>query len=329
MLNDKEFQAFQEGIFKDYFVKYIMFKRGQGEKVTHSTLIRLKSLNQELTLACDSLEISHEVAEFILREREKESPATRGLRVSDFRQFSAFLRSLGIGSYEIPRKYMKKVYVPFRPYIFSEAELGSITLAADQLPQGRRPHTHCLVYPVIIRILIGTGMRIGEVLSLKIQDVDMANQLLIVYKSKNNVSRYVPMSESLSATVGKYLSKLQHRHESRQYLFISPYTGTGYSYHAMRYMFKKIYSIAEIRTPQGRMPRIHDVRHSFCTASLNRMLESGMNLYTAVPILAAYVGHVNLSDTERYIHLTEHGYSDFIKKESRLRSLIPEVCDEN
>src|SRR5699024_4852760 len=201
MLNDKEFQAFQEGIFKGYFEKYIMFKRGKGEKVTHSTLIRLKSLNKELTLASDSLEISHKVAEYILRERAQASTSSRRLRVSDFRQFSAFLRSLGIGSYEIPRKYMKKVYVPFRPYIFSEAELDSITMAADQLSQGRRSNTHCLVYPVIIRILIGTGMRIGEVLSLKIKDVDMANQLLIVYKSKNNVSRYVPMSESLSATV--------------------------------------------------------------------------------------------------------------------------------
>jgi integrase/recombinase XerD len=329
MLNDKEFRAFQEGTFKEYFEKYIMFKRGKGEKVTRSTLIRLKSLNQELTLVCDSLKISHEVAEFILRERETESPASRGLRISDFRQFSAFLRSTGIDSCEIPRKYMKKVYVPFRPYIFSEAELGSITMTADQLEQGKRSHTHCLVYPVIIRILIGTGMRIGEVLSLKIQDVDMANRQLIVYKSKNNVSRYVPMSESLSAVVGKYLSKIQHGHEQQQHLFISPYTGTGYSYDAMKYMFKKIYSAAGIRTSRGRLPRIHDVRHSFCTASLNRMLESGMNFYTAVPILAAYVGHVNLTDTERYIHLTEHGYSDFIQKESRLRSLIPEVCDEN
>lgn len=157
----------------------------------------------------------------------------------------------------------------------------------------------------------------------------MHNQVLIVYQSKNNVSRYVPMSESLSATVGKYLSKIQRSHLPQQHLFISPYTGTGYSYDAMKYMFKKIFSTAGIRTPQGRLPRIHDVRHTFCTASLNRMLESGMNLYTAVPILAAYVGHVNLSDTERYIHLTEHGYSDFIKKESRLKSLIPEVCDEN
>ena len=87
---------------------------------------------------------------------------------------------------------MKKVYSPFRPYIFSGAELGSITMAADQLAQGRRTNTHCLVYPVIIRILIGTGMRIEEALSLRIKDVDMTNQLLIVYKSKNNVSSCRP-----------------------------------------------------------------------------------------------------------------------------------------
>lgn len=269
------------------------------------------------------------MAEFILRERENESPSTRNLRISDFRQFSSFLRSLGVDSYEIPRKYTKNIYVPFRPYIFSKTELVAITTAADQLPQGVRSQTHCLVYPIIIRILIGTGMRIGEVLSLKIQDVDMVNRLFIVYKSKNNVSRYVPMSESLSSAVGKYLSKIQHHNEPQEYLFVSPYTGTGYSYDGMKYMFQKIYSATGVRTSQGRLPRIHDLRHSFCTASLNRMLDSGMNLYTAVPILAAYIGHVNLIDTERYIHLTEHGYDDFIRKETHLRSLIPEVCDEN
>lgn len=52
MLNDKEFRVFDDGIFKEYFGKYILFKRGKGEKVARSTLIRLKSLNRELTLSC-------------------------------------------------------------------------------------------------------------------------------------------------------------------------------------------------------------------------------------------------------------------------------------
>jgi integrase len=87
-----------------------------------------------------------------------------------------------------------------------------------------------------------------------------------------------------------------------------------------------MYGIAGVRTAGGGRPRIHDIRHSFCTKSLERMLEAGMDLYTALPILSAYVGHVNLVDTERYIHFTEQHYDGFIQKEMRLARLVPEVA---
>jgi integrase len=281
MINDKEFTAFQNGIFKPYFEKYIEFKRGKGEKVSHSTLIRLKTLNNTLCSHCSTLEISRKTAETILAEKDYETPAARGLRISDLRQFSAFLRFQGINSYEVPAKYMKKVYVPFRPYIFSDNELASITDAADNLEPGQRTQAHRLVYPVIVRILIGTGMRIGEVISLKVKDIDTKNDLITVFESKNNVSRYVPMSESLALIVRQYVTSFRHKDKPEHFLFVSPYTENGYSYSAMRYMFRKIYDTAGIRTPQGRFPRIHDVRHTFCTMSLERMLSAGISLYTA------------------------------------------------
>lgn len=325
MINNNEFTAFQIGIFKPYFEKYIEFKRGKSEKVSHSTLIRLKSLNDALCSYCSTLEINRKTAETILAEKEHEAPSTRGLRISDLRQFSAFLRFQGINSYEVPAKYMKKAYVAFRPCIFSEGELASITNTADSLEPGQRTQSHRLVYPVIVRILIGTGMRIGEVISLKVKDIDTTNDLIIVFESKNNISRYVPMSESLALIVKQYMSSFLHKDKPEQFLFVSPYIGTGYSYTAMKYMFRKIYDAADIRTPKGRRPRIHDIRHTFCTMSLDKMLSAGINLYTAVPILAAYVGHVNLTNTEYYIHLTMHGYESFIQSESILKSLIPEV----
>ena len=136
------------------------------------------------------------------------------------------------------------------------------------------------------------------------------------------------MSTSLSAVVKQYLTDIPHNNQPQQFLFISPYTGDCYSYSAMKYMFKRLYTLSGARTPQGKLPRIHDIRHTFCTMSLNKMLASGMSLYVAVPVLAAYVGHVNLCDTERYIHLSEHGYDDFIQKERSLKSLIPEVVGD-
>lgn len=326
MLNDKEFAGFHDGIFKVYFEKYIEFKRGKGEKVGHSTLIRLKSLNNELNRYCPTLEINSDAAELILREKPAENPASRALRVSDLRQFSSFLKGHGINVFHIPPKYTKQFHSPFRPYIFSEGELRVLTDIADKYELKSHGRKHYPVYPIIIRILIGTGMRIGELLTLRVQDVDMRSKLLSVHCAKNNVSRYIPMSVSLAFVIDRYLADVPHRNQPEQYLFVSPYTDTGYSYDAMKYMFKKLYALAGITTPQGKLPRIHDVRHTFCTISLNKMLASGTNLYVAVPILAAYVGHVNLIDTERYIHLTEYGFDDFIQKESGLQSLIPGVA---
>jgi len=326
MISDKEFSGFHDGIFKAYFEQYIEFKRGKGEKVVHSTLTRLKTLNNDLSRYCPLLEINSDAVEAILREKDGEHSASRALRISDLRQFSSFLRGHGINSYQVPLKYAKRVHNSFRPYIFSQSELHAITDAVDKYEsKAKRKKNPINVYPVIIRILIGTGMRIGEVLSLRVQDIDITSMSFTVLCAKNNVSRYVPMSPSLAVVVERYLNDIPHRNKPEQPLFISHYTSDSYSYSAVKYMLKKFYAMVGVRTPQGRLPRIHDVRHTFCTMSLERMLSSGLSLYVAVPILAAYVGHVNLVDTEKYIHLTEHSYDEFIGKQNGLRTLIPEV----
>ena len=192
MLCDKEFAGFHDGIFKKQFEWFIEFKRGKGEKVAHSTLIRLKTLNNVLIQYCPTLEISRTVAETILCEKAGEHPATRALRVSDLRQFSSFLSGQGINSYQIPVKYTKQAHTPFRPYIFSEQELYAVTDVADKYELKPRRKKQVSHYPVIVRILIGTGLRIGELLSLCVQDVDTQNNVLSIHRAKNNVSRYVP-----------------------------------------------------------------------------------------------------------------------------------------
>jgi hypothetical protein len=59
------------------------------------------------------------------------------------------------------------------------------------------------------------------------------------------------------------------------------------------------------------------------------MLALGMDIYTAIPILAAYVGHVNLSGTERYIHFTSEGHARFVESELSLEWIIPEVASND
>lgn len=326
MINDKEFLKFEEGFFKPYFAKFIEFKRGKGEKVAQSTMIRLRKLNNSLN--CYNVShISEQMVEELLAPRGGLSESERQYMTSSLRQFCSFLTLLGIDAAIVPPKYMRAARSEFRPYIFSDNELHRLASAADALPPARRSSVHQQVYPVLVRLLIGTGMRIGEVLALTRADVDPSNGVINVINGKNGVSRYIPVADSLKKILHDYAETIDMA-EGNKPFFTSSYTGEHLTYSAMKYMFPKMFRAAGIYMADGKTPNIHSIRHTFCTRSLEKMLESGMDVYTAVPILAAYVGHVNYMDTEKYIHFTEQGHEDFLQKESSLGSLFPEVSNE-
>ena len=326
MINDKEFLKFEEGFFKPYFAKFIEFKRGKGEKVAQSTMIRLRKLNNSLN--CYNVShISEQMVEELLAPRGGLSESERQYMTSSLRQFCSFLTLLGIDAAIVPPKYMRAARSEFRPYIFSDNELHRLASAADALPPARRSSVHQQVYPVLVRLLIGTGMRIGEVLALTRADVDPSNGVINVINGKNGVSRYIPVADSLKKILHDYAETIDMA-EGNKPFFTSSYTGEHLTYSAMKYMFPKMFRAAGIYMADGKTPNIHSIRHTFCTRSLEKMLESGMDVYTAVPILAAYVGHVNYMDTEKYIHFTERGHKDFIEKEASLGSVFPEVIDE-
>lgn len=326
MINDKEFLKFEEGFFKPYFEKFIEFKRGKGEKVSKSTLMRLRKLNNSLN-NYHTDRITEQMVLDVLAPRDGLSEIERQYMTSNLRQFCSFLILLGIDAAVVPAKYMRAARSEFRPYIFSSEELRRLADAADSLPPARRSKAHQQIYPVLVRVLIGTGMRIGEVLALTRGDVDPINGVIKVINGKNGVSRYIPVSDSLKKVVRDYSETIDMSDEDKPF-FTSTYTGSHLTYDAMKYMFPKIFKAADIYMADGKTPNIHSIRHTFCTRSLEKMLHSGMNIYTAIPILAAYVGHVNYIDTEKYIHFTEQGYEDFIKQESSLGSIFPEVTSE-
>ncbi|SHK54691.1 tyrosine-type recombinase/integrase [Hespellia stercorisuis] len=326
MISDKEFLKFEEGFFKPYFEKFIEFKRGKGEKVANSTLIRLRKLNNSLN-RYQTHHVSEQMIQELLAPHDELSEIERQYMTSSLRQFCSFLVLFGVDAAVVPSKYMRTVRCEFRPYIFSDEELQRLVNAADTLPPARRSKVHQQIYPILVRILIGTGMRIGEVLALTREDVDLSNGVIKVINGKNGVSRYIPVSNSLKMVLSRYAKTIDMADDDKPF-FTSSYTGSHLTYDAMKYMFPKMFRTANIYMVDGKTPNIHSIRHTFCTKSLEKMLNSGMNIYTAIPILAAYVGHVNYMDTEKYIHFTEQGHNDFVKQESFLGNLFPEVANE-
>ena len=78
------------------------------------------------------------------------------------------------------------------------------------------------------------------------------------------------------------------------------YTGTGLSDG-----IGKLLRLTDIRKPDGRLPRVHDFRHSFAVNALLRWYRAGIEVGTRLPGLAAYMGHVSIASTEYYLHLIE------------------------
>jgi|LGVF01.2.fsa_nt_gb integrase len=326
MINDKEFLQFKNGPFKDYFEKFIEYKRGKSEKVSRSTIINLRSLNNKLC-QYSTLKITAQMIEEILSPESFASRDTRGKAISLLRQFCQFMGILGISCEAVGRNYATPPQSQFKPYIFSAKEILKLLHVADHLTKSRRCSNHLRVYPVMLRILIGTGMRIGEVLQLKNSDVNISEGVIKVINGKNGVSRFIPVSDSLLDVLKIYFENNDDT-PSEEPFFVSPYTSSYYSYSAAKYMFQKICAIADIRREDRRLPTIHSLRHTFCTRSLEQMIASGMNEYSAVPILAAYMGHVNLVDTEKYIHFTEIAHARFISDEMFMAGIVPEVSYE-
>jgi integrase len=135
----------------------------------------------------------------------------------------------------------------------------------------------------IATIALHTGMRLGEILNLRWDDIDFTSGHLIIRDSKNGESRHVPMD----STVIKMLSGYIHT-SGASYVFPS---ATGGRLSTIQTAFENARARAE-------MPDLHfhDLRHTF--ASLFMM--NGGDLY----VLKGLLGHKSITMTQRYAHLS-------------------------
>ncbi len=327
-IEDGILEQYEEGFFKPYLIKFIQMKRAKGDKVRPSTLYRLKYINNTLYELNTSV-ITKAIVDHLLFSKLDNDGYVSAEIVGLVRGFTEFMSLFFDETFVVPHKYVRQVKKTFHPYIFSADELTRLVEAADHYGENNsylHKKLEIFPYPFIIRILLGTGMRISEVLALNVNDLDLEAGILKATNSKNGISRLIPLSSTLLNTMKYYCTQITH-HDTDP-LFPSPFTGDHYSYEGMVWFFKKIRAVAGIYEKNGRRATLHSFRHTFCTRSLNRMISSGMNFYTALPILSAYVGHINTLDTQKYIHLTEVSFEDFLAQESSLSSLVPEVEDD-
>ncbi len=316
--------------FKQIISDFLSFKRASGLKYGYRYELLLHWINNKLQeYSVEEPILSKEIVEKLCEKKGNESLASQKDRISILRNFSQYMNARGYTAFVPPKGFGPSCKSVFRPYIFTKHEIKSIIHYADNLKPIKRYPEYQFVYPVLLRMIYSCGLRISEALHLKVEDVDITTGVIHVLHGKGNIARDCPMHKSLTEACKKYVELRKLTNLSR-FFFEAP-DGSIYYDKSIRGTIRNLYKKAGVSILEnGRLPRIHDLRHTFSVHSLEQAEEKGLDIQTVMPVLSAYLGHTNILDTEKYITLSETSYARFVRQESaQLESLIPEVCHEN
>lgn len=176
--------------------------------------------------------------------------------------------------WEIPRP--KKPFI--LPNVLGEKEITRLFNAVTNLK-----------HKAILFTAYSAGLRVSEVVNMKVQDVSSDRMQIKIVAAKGKKDRYVGLSPVLLDVLRSYLRNAKPR--PLTYLFESEIPGESYSSRSAQKVFQRAREKAGIRKDIS----FHSLRHSFAT----HLLEKGIDIRFIKDIL----GHFSIKTTERYTHV--------------------------
>ena len=155
----------------------------------------------------------------------------------------------------------------------------------------------------IIEVLYGTGIRVSELIELKLSNIFFKENILKV-TGKGNKERFVPLGKIAIIEIKKYLSnrdKLKINSKFTDILFLN-----RYGRQLTRSMIFKVINDSSKNAEIDKKISPHTLRHSYAT----HLLKNGADLRTIQLIL----GHESITTTEIYTHLDTFHLEDVLKK---------------
>ena len=140
----------------------------------------------------------------------------------------------------------------------------------------------------MIALVYSAGLRVGELIALKIKDIDSSRMVIHIKSGKGNKDRIVPLSEKTLSMLREYYKK----YAPKQYLFEGQ-KGGMYSSSS----FNKLLQAAAKRAKINKNITAHTLRHSYAT----HLLENGID----IRVIQKLLGHNSIKTTMIYTQVTE------------------------
>ena len=310
-------------IFADPIEKYLQLRKALGSKITplgsNLRLFDRYCIEQNITVPA----ITSELVNNWLTSFPDNKGSSRSQKISVLKGFSAYYAGGGNIVTWVPKPGYTNT-PKYIPYIFTEDEIQRIMKAADSLRKNFGNTRFHIIFPVILRVLYGCGLRVSEALRLRVKDVDLENGFLYIFDGKFEKSRRIPISESLRTVLSRYYDgNLDYIGTAENAFFFPNPSGEQYSQRTVYDKFREVlWNCGIPHQGKGKGPRVHDLRHTFAVRSLHQSLLSGKNNYTALTALMVYLGHSKVSSTEYYLRLTADVYSEIHEKTSAITERI-------
>jgi site-specific recombinase XerD len=207
----------------------------------------------------------------------------------------------------LPIRLPKLTEPAFVPYIYSQQELTRMRDAVSPACRSRKVAVAPDTYLVLLLLLYGGGLRLGEALRLNVTDVELDHALLCIRETKFHKTRLVPIGQDLRAALVRYVdARAIDFTSSPDTPFLRLRDGERVSQSVARTCFRRIRILAGLFRP-GRsryQPRLHDLRHTGAVHRLIAWYRAGQDLHLLLPRLSTYLGHVSLASTQHYLTLT-------------------------
>lgn len=289
------------------FLKYLNYQKGYSENtiINYENDIKefLEFLNKE---NIDNLkEVNYSIVRFYLMDlyNKKFSRNSVSRKLSSLRSFFKYLHNEEIvkinpfsliSSPKKEKKLPKFLYNEDIEKIFNVPNINTVLGKRDSL---------------ILELLYDTGVRVGELVNIKINDINYDDRSIKIL-GKGNKERIVLYGTYAEIALKEYLNNGRNellKGKNNEYLILNA-NGNNITTRGIRLIIDKIIKQACLNTHISP----HTLRHTFAT----HLLENGSDLLTVKELL----GHSSLSSTQIYTHVTnERLRSIYLKSHPRAR----------
>jgi integrase len=188
------------------------------------------------------------------------------------------------------------------PFIFDVVQARRLLDAAAALPDNPRGRGRGATHHAIFALCYGLGLRAGEACGLRVGDVDLDRQLLVVRGGKFGKSRLVPHGPRMAELLAHQVERRGRRHEDPLFSFdeqrcVNPSTPSQ--------VFHRLVVKLGFPVPAGvGAPCLHSLRHSFAVGCLLRWYREGVDPASRLYRLSTFMGHVSPLSTAVYLKIT-------------------------